>query len=90
MAADVTLSIAKRKAYTAMAFVTPISQINRLEAALAEVHQLFFLAGGVPITAAGTLYGAIGVSGSPKSVTNEACAKAGVIAIQQELELQED
>jgi uncharacterized protein GlcG (DUF336 family) len=44
------------------------------------------LAGGVPVQAAGSLVGAVGVSGAPGGDLDEACARAGVEAVQAELE----
>jgi uncharacterized protein GlcG (DUF336 family) len=44
------------------------------------------LAGGVPVQVAGSLVGAVGVSGAPGGDLDEACARAGVKAVQVELE----
>jgi uncharacterized protein GlcG (DUF336 family) len=44
------------------------------------------LAGGVPVQVAGSLVGAVGVSGAPGGDLDEACAHAGVEAVQEELE----
>ena len=44
------------------------------------------LAGGVPVQAAGSLVGAVGVSGAPGGDLDEACAQAGVEAVQEALE----
>jgi uncharacterized protein GlcG (DUF336 family) len=44
------------------------------------------LAGGVPVQVAGSLVGAVGVSGAPGGDLDEACARAGVEAVQEELE----
>jgi len=44
------------------------------------------LAGGVPVQVAGSLVGAVGVSGAPGGNLDEACARAGVEAVQEELE----
>lgn len=43
-------------------------------------------AGGVLVEAAGTLVGAIGVSGAPGGDNDEACAKAGIAAIRDRLD----
>jgi len=45
-----------------------------------------FSAGGVPIEAAGNIVGAVGVSGAATGEQDEACARAGIQAIQFELE----
>jgi uncharacterized protein GlcG (DUF336 family) len=44
------------------------------------------LAGGVPVQAAGSLIGAVGVSGAPGGDLDEACARAGVEVVREELE----
>ncbi len=44
-------------------------------------------AGGVNINVAGTIYGAVGVSGAPSGEIDEACAKAGIAVIAEELEM---
>jgi uncharacterized protein GlcG (DUF336 family) len=44
------------------------------------------LAGGLPLQAAGSLVGAVGVSGAPGGELDEACARAGVEAVQEDLE----
>ena len=47
------------------------------------------LDGGLPIRAAGSLLGAVGVSGAPGGDLDEACAQAGVAAVMEELEFAE-
>lgn len=44
------------------------------------------LAGGVPVQVAGSLVGAVGVSGAPGGDLDESCASAGVEAVQDELD----
>jgi len=44
------------------------------------------LAGGVPVQVAGSLVGAVGVSGAPGGDLDEACARAGVEAVRETLE----
>jgi uncharacterized protein GlcG (DUF336 family) len=44
------------------------------------------LAGAVPVQVAGSLVGAVGVSGAPGGDLDEACAQAGVDAVQEELD----
>lgn len=41
---------------------------------------------GVPIEAAGPLLGAIGVSGAPGGDADEACTRAGIKAIADQIE----
>ncbi|MCU0940746.1 MAG: heme-binding protein [Burkholderiaceae bacterium] len=45
------------------------------------------LGGGLLIEAAGSIVGAIGVSGAPSGDADDVCAKAGIAAIRDELEL---
>jgi uncharacterized protein GlcG (DUF336 family) len=42
--------------------------------------------GGVNIQAGGTIVGAIGVSGAPGGEADDACAKAGIAAIRDDIE----
>ncbi len=91
LAMDVTLDISQRKAYTAMSMNMPTSELeDRLNAgnALGVYDRLFLLAGGLPITAGGTIYGGVGVSGSPSAKTDAKCARAGLDAISADLEMQ--
>lgn len=90
LAADLALKVSQGKAYAAMSFVTPTSQ---LEARFTQpfgppsVGGVVIAAGGVPIQAGGELVGAIGVSGAPSGQTDERCARAGFEAITEDLEL---
>ena len=45
------------------------------------------IGGGLPIEAAGSLVGAIGVSGAPGGENDDICGKAGIAAIQADLDL---
>lgn len=90
LAMDLTLPISRDKAYTAMSFNTPTAGlIKRLEHAnsIGKIDGVMAAQGGLPITAAGTLLGGIGVSGAPSGVTDEICAQAGVNAIAADLEM---
>jgi uncharacterized protein GlcG (DUF336 family) len=44
------------------------------------------IGGGLVVEAGGSLVGAIGVSGAPGGDADEACAKAGIDAIQSKLD----
>lgn len=90
LAMDLTLPISRDKAYTAMSFNTSTAGlIKRLEHAnsIGKIDGVIAAQGGLPITAAGTLLGGIGVSGAPSGITDEKCAKAGVKAITADLEM---
>ena len=89
LAPQLTLQVSQLKAYTAVSFNAPTSQLERQgNSGLAHVPGLLFQAGAVPIAAGGTLYGAIGVSGAPLGSGDEVCAAAGAAAVATELELQ--
>lgn len=53
---------------------------------MTHVKGILVLEGGLPIRAAGSLVGAIGVSGAPGGDRDAACAKAGLAAVQERLE----
>ena len=53
---------------------------------LTPLPDVVILGGGVLIEAGGQLLGAIGVSGAPGGEADDACAKAGIVAIQEALE----
>ncbi|HQU15973.1 MAG: hypothetical protein B7Z66_07875 [Chromatiales bacterium 21-64-14] len=50
-----------------------------------QVHGVLMLRGGLPIRAAGSLVGAVGVSGAPGGDKDEICARAGVDAVRARL-----
>ena len=56
-----------------------VNELNLLD-------DVMVLAGGVPVQVAGSLVGAVGVSGAPGGKLDEACARAGVEAVQEQLE----
>lgn len=89
LAPRVTLEVSKQKANTAANFNAATSGMeNRFTQpfSVGKVDGLVFSAGGLPIEAAGNIIGAIGVSGAATGAQDEACAKAGIQAIQFELE----
>jgi uncharacterized protein GlcG (DUF336 family) len=49
------------------------------------VRDALMIGGGVPVTAAGSMVGAVGVSGAPGGDQDEKCAKAGIAAIEERL-----
>lgn len=90
LAMPLTLRISYQKAYTAMSFNAPTSVLAarfKSPVSIAKVKNVLFSAGGVPVTAAGSILGGVGVSGAPSGLTDEKCAKAGVAAVQGELEM---
>ena len=54
-----------------------------------KVEGLVMSAGGIPVQAGGTIVAGIGVSGAPSGTTDEACARAGLAAVQDDLEMAE-
>jgi len=88
LAPPVSIGISKAKAYTAVNFSADTSKMSqRLNTAIGSFDGVLMAAGGVNINVAGTIYGAVGVSGAPSGATDESCAKAGVAAIAEELEM---
>lgn len=88
---DVSIAISKKKAYTAMEFNSPTSAMeDRFKGAynVPKIDELLISAGGIPINIAGNIMGGIGVSGAPSGSTDEACAQAGLAAVQDDLEME--
>ena len=91
LAMDVSVPISMKKAYTAMEFNSPTSQMeDRFKGAygVPKLDELLASAGGIPINVAGNIMGGIGVSGAPSGTTDEACAKAGLDAVKDDLEME--
>jgi uncharacterized protein GlcG (DUF336 family) len=86
---DLTLTISRQKAYTAMSFNSPTSQLEGRfpgSYSVPKVDGLIISAGGLPITGGGAIIGGVGVSGAPTGEQDEKCAQAGIDAIKFELE----
>lgn len=85
-----TIEIAERKANAVILAGVSSSEfrVNRAEilAEMNEVDGILVLDGAVPIRAGGALLGAVGVSGAPGGDKDEACAKAGVNRVQEQLD----
>jgi uncharacterized protein GlcG (DUF336 family) len=87
-----TPATAAGKAWTAVSFRTNTSELVALtqpgmpQAGLRELPGAVILGGGMMVQAAGSLVGAIGVSGAPGGDADDACAKAGISAIQDKLD----
>jgi uncharacterized protein GlcG (DUF336 family) len=91
LAMDVSIPISKKKAYTAMEFNSPTSAMEeRFKGSygVAKLDELVISAGGIPINIGGNIMGGIGVSGAPSGATDEMCAKAGLAAVQEDLEME--
>jgi uncharacterized protein GlcG (DUF336 family) len=90
-AATYTLDSANDKAYTAASFKRDTSVMadlvkdNKGPFPLQKLPHVIFFPGGVVIKIGDEVIGAIGASGAPRSVLDEACAKAGLAKIQDRL-----
>lgn len=87
-----TPATAAGKAWTAASFRTDtsalmaISQPGMPQAGLRNLPGVVILGGGIIIEGAGSMVGAIGVSGAPGGDADDACAKAGIDAIRDRLD----
>ncbi|HWI81169.1 heme-binding protein [Ramlibacter sp.] len=81
------------KAYTALSFkldTTSFSRVTQAGQPASGIRQLpgvVAIGGGWPLEAAGSLVGAIGVSGAPNGDADDVCAKAGIAEIRDDLDL---
>ncbi|MBV8037671.1 heme-binding protein [Roseateles sp.] len=88
-----TLDIAPRKAWTAASFRMPTAtlaaetQAGKTMSGIRQSTQVMAIGGGQVIEAAGSIVGAIGVSGAPGAEADDACALAGVRAVTALIEL---
>ncbi|MBB1160407.1 GlcG/HbpS family heme-binding protein [Aquariibacter albus] len=87
-----TVEVAANKAWTAASFKIPTmalateTQAGKSMSGIRTAHaRVAALGGGLPIEAGGSLVGAIGVSGAPGGEADEACARAGLKAIEDAL-----
>jgi len=89
LAMDLSISISRDKAYTAMSFNSSTGDLQgRFKGAygVPKTKGLLIARGGLPIAAAGTILGGIGVSGSSGKI-DEQCAQVGLDAILDDLEM---
>ncbi len=88
-----TVDTAINKAYSALTFKTDTLAFARAtmpQEAMSGIRQLprvIAVGGGRGIESAGSLVGAIGVSGAPGGEADDTCARAGIAAIADDLEL---
>jgi uncharacterized protein GlcG (DUF336 family) len=89
-----TIDVAADKAWTAASFRIPTTELARETQAgrpmsgIRAASRVLAIGGGLPIEAGGATLGAIGVSGAPGGEADDACAKAGIDKIADDLELQ--
>jgi uncharacterized protein GlcG (DUF336 family) len=87
-----TVSTASGKAWTAASFRTSTTELNAIsqpgmmQAGIRHLPGAVIVGGGLTVEAAGTLLGAVGVSGAPGGDADEACAKAGIDAVRDKLD----
>lgn len=84
---------ASRKAWTAVSFRGTTSALVRATGpdtpnhGIRQLPGVAIVGGGVPVEAAGSLVGGVGVSGAPTGELDEQCAVVGVDAVRDDLEL---
>lgn len=89
-----TFENSRRKAYTALTFRAPSATLAKnladpataaIARAAATLPGVIALGGGLPIQAGNEILGGVGVSGAPKPELDEACARAGIHKVADEL-----
>jgi uncharacterized protein GlcG (DUF336 family) len=87
-----TPATASGKAWTAATFrnstssLFAISQPGMMQAGIRNLPGVVIIGGGLVVESGGSLVGAVGVSGAPGGDADEACAEAGLKAIQGRLD----
>lgn len=87
-----TVNTAINKGYTAISFridtleLAKQTQSGLPSSGVREIPNVVAIGGGVLIQAGGATLGAIGVSGAPSGEADDACARAGIAAIRDEIE----
>jgi uncharacterized protein GlcG (DUF336 family) len=87
-----TPETARRKAWTSVSFRSDTLSLVKSTQAGAEASGIRFVAdalmagGGVPVTAAGTLVGGVGISGAPSGEADHKCAEMGIEAVSDKLD----
>ena len=88
-----TPDTAERKAWTAVSFRNDTLTLSRNTQADSEqsgarmITNVLMIGGGVPIEAAGTIVGGVGISGAPSGAEDDRCARAGIQTMVEKLEL---
>jgi len=87
-----TVDTATAKAWTAASFRTATQELDAsikagtLSEGIRDIPGALVLGGGVPVEAAGSIVGGVGVSGAPGGEIDESCARAGIEAVADQLE----
>lgn len=88
-----TPETARRKAWTAVSFredtlaLAELTASGSPQAGVRHVTDALMAGGGVPIEAAGSIVGGIGISGAPGGAEDDSCARAGIEAVSADLEM---
>ena len=88
-----TPGTATGKAWTAISFRSNTlefaveTQPGKASSGIRQLPNVVAVGGGVLIEAGGSIIGAIGVSGAPNGEADDLCAKAGIAAIRDDIEL---
>jgi len=88
-----TVTTAINKGYTAISFrVDTLEFAKQTQSGMPSsgvrlIPNVVAVGGGVLIQAGGSTLGAIGISGAPTGEADEACARAGIAAIRDDIEL---
>jgi len=86
-----TVEVAERKAWTALSFRIPTSEMEKatnqdtVMMGIRHTSKALMVGGGLPVEAGGSLLGGIGISGAPGGDLDEACAADGLLAIEDDL-----
>lgn len=82
--------LAQGKANAVVLSNTSSSALRKNRADIADelnlLDDLLVLDGGLPVTVAGSMIGAVGVSGAPGGDLDEACAQRGIDSVQERLD----
>ncbi|WP_137127214.1 heme-binding protein [Roseomonas sp. HF4] len=65
--------------------LSALTQAGQLNSAIRHLPGYVFLGGGVPVESAGSIVGGVGVSGAPGGAEDDACARAGITAVEDRL-----
>jgi uncharacterized protein GlcG (DUF336 family) len=94
LAGSHTTQTAVNKAATAVSFRTDTTELaattqaGKAQSGIRQLPNVIAVGGGVMIRAKGSLVGGIGVSGAPGGDVDDVCAKAGIAAINDAIELE--
>jgi uncharacterized protein GlcG (DUF336 family) len=88
-----TPDTAERKAWTAVSFredtltLSRNTQTGSEQSGARMITNALMIGGGVPIEVAGAIVGSVGISGAPSGTEDDHCARAGIQAMVEKLEL---